>query len=102
MASLAQGKSTGRYNSVFLTVFFLSVPAGNVFSGVLFLLQPSQNGAPMDGLAPLAAPVAAADVVKPPLFLLLALLGLVVCGAVMFFFIIVPDVYPFPELCCVP
>jgi hypothetical protein len=92
MAGLAQGKSTGRYNSVFLTIFFLSVPIGNVFAGILFVIQSSTSSlAPMD--IPSAAP-AVVDVVRPPLFLLLALLGLVIIGGIMFFFVRLPEINP--------
>lgn len=94
MAGLAQGKSTGRYNSVFLTVFFLSVPLGNVFAGVLFIIQGTTNSAPPMADTPTLAPSTSAGVVMPPLLLLLALLVLVIMGGIMFVFIRLPDSYP--------
>jgi predicted MFS family arabinose efflux permease len=84
MSLLSKGKDTGRYNGAFLSIFFLSVCAGNLFTGFMFMVT-SGNSA-VDSIAPVAAVNP-----RPPILMLLALVAVCAAGCAMLFFMPAPD-----------
>lgn len=75
MSLLSKGKDTGRYNSAFLSIFFLSVCGGNLLTGMMFIATGASRTAA--AAAESTTPVAPIST-RPPIQMLLAL---VVCCA---------------------